>query len=48
MAAGFNEVIVGAGLVTVNTMGVEAPPPGVGLVTTIGNVPAAPVNWPES
>jgi hypothetical protein len=35
------DVTVGAGLFTVKLTADDAPPPGVGLVTTTGKVPAA-------
>src|SRR5712691_9016337 len=47
--AGEMPVSVGAGLLTVNSIVPEVPPPGVGLKTATGNVPAvcksAPVIW---
>ena len=35
------EVVVGTGLFTVKTSALDVPPPGVGFVTVILNVPAA-------
>jgi len=38
--AGSIEVVVGAGLLTVNVWAFEVPPPGVGLKTVMSKVPA--------
>jgi len=53
LVAGEIVVTVGTGLLTTRLVGLERPPPGVGLETVIGNVPAAAmsanvscaVNW---
>ena len=50
---GEREVIVGTGFVTVKFMALDVPPPGAGLITETGYVPAvatsvlarASVNW---
>ena len=41
---GESEVIVGTRLLTVKFEGAEAPPPGAGLLTTIGNVPLVAIS----